>query len=388
MRFLHSSDLQIGKVFGYLEPEVAVLLQDARQAVVGTLGQLAVQHGASSVVLAGDVYDKQQLSQITLAKPIEAMRRFPLITWHLIPGNHDCLRDNGLWDRLLRLSLPANIKLHTAAGAVAMGSENDAPAFLLPAPLKHISTVDDLTAYMDGDATPDGAIRIGVAHGSITGFGSEGEAPNYVSPRRPEDAGLAYLAMGDWHRQMRINDRCWYSGTPEPDQFKLPPGAVSSRCNGGSALLVEMNGSNALPVVSPIPTSCYQWHRIEKVLTEDAQVDLLESELRALDPDLSKVVVDLRVTGAVSLSGRKKFEEQILQSFGAAVRGLRFDEAGLVLNPTDDDLDEIDHAGFVRVAADRLKAVAADVSNQGQAALAALALKRLYLEHLRQGTRS
>ena len=68
------------------------------------------------------------------------------------------------------------------------------------------------------------------------------------------------------------------------------------------------------------------------------------------------------VTGAVSLSGRKKFEEQIFQSFGAAVRGLRFDEAGLVLNPTDHDLDEIDHAGFVRVAADRLKAMAADLS--------------------------
>ena len=61
---------------------------------------------------------------------------------------------------------------------------------------------------------------------------------------------------------------------------------------------------------------------------------------------------------------------------------MRFDEAGLVLNPTDHDLDEIDHAGFVRVAADRLKAVAAGMVNQGQAGLAALALKRLYLEHL------
>ena len=124
--------------------------------------------------------------------------------------------------------------------------------------------------------------------------------------------------------------------------------------------------------------------RLEIILVQPS----LESELRALDPNLSKLVVDLRVTGAVSLSGRKRFEEKILQSFSAAVRGLRFDEVGLVLNPTDQDLDEIDHAGFVRVAADRLKAVAADMSNQGQAGLAALALKRLYLEHLRQGARS
>ena len=90
----------------------------------------------------------------------------------------------------------------------------------------------------------------------------------------------------------------------------------------------------------------------------------------------------------MSLSGRKKFEEQILQSVGAALRGLRFDEAGLVFNPTEQDLDEIDHAGFVRVAADRLKVMAADKSNQVQAFIAALALKRLYIEHLRQGARA
>lgn len=90
----------------------------------------------------------------------------------------------------------------------------------------------------------------------------------------------------------------------------------------------------------------------------------------------------------VSLSGRRAFEERILQSVGAALRGLRFDEAGLVLNPTEQDLDEIDHAGFVRVAADRLKAMACDASNQSRAHIAALALKRLYIEHLRQEARA
>ena len=61
MRLIHSSDLQIGKVFTYFEPEVAVLLQDARQAAVRTLGDFAMKHGALTVLLAGDIYDKQQL---------------------------------------------------------------------------------------------------------------------------------------------------------------------------------------------------------------------------------------------------------------------------------------------------------------------------------------
>jgi hypothetical protein len=105
---------------------------------------------------------------------------------------------------------------------------------------------------MNKEATPDGAVRIGMAHGSIRGYGSDGEAANYVPPTRADDSGLAYLAMGDWHRQMRINDRVWYSGTPEPDQFKLPPNAPNSLCNGGSALLVEINSPRMVPSVTPI----------------------------------------------------------------------------------------------------------------------------------------
>jgi DNA repair exonuclease SbcCD nuclease subunit len=388
VKFIHSSDLQIGKVFGYFDPDVASALQDARHAVVRTLGEAAVKSGATAVFISGDIYEKQQMSQQTLARAIENMRSFKSVRWHLMPGNHDHFRENGLWDRLVRMQLPSNVTLHSRPGAVQIADEGGVPVFLLPAPLRFTSSVDDLTAYMDEEVTPEGAMRIGMAHGSIQGFGSEGEASNYVAPGRADSAGLSYLAMGDWHRQMRINDRCWYSGTPEPDQFKLPPNAVTSHCNGGSALLVEINGSKGLPVVSSLPTGRYQWHRFEKTLTEDAQIDLLESELRALDSDLSKLVVDLRITGAVSLSGRRAFEERILQSVGAALRGLRFDEAGLVLNPTEQDLDEIDHAGFVRVAADRLKALAADMSNKGQALIAALALKRLYIEHLRQGARS
>jgi DNA repair exonuclease SbcCD nuclease subunit len=388
MKFVHSSDLQIGKAFGAFEPEISSILQDARQAAVRSLGDAAVKNGASAVLIAGDIYEKQQMSDKTLLGAIEHMRAFAGVQWHLMPGNHDHFRENGLWDRLARMSLPSNVTLHVRPGAVKIAEDEGMPVFLLPAPLYYRGSGDDQSAYMDAAATPDGAIRIGMAHGSVQGFGSEGEASNYVSPTRAADAGLAYLAMGDWHRQIKINDRCWYSGTPEPDQFKVPPGGATALCNGGAALLVEIATSRAVPMVTSIPTGRYHWYQIEKVLTEDGQTDLLESELRALASDLSAVVVDLRVTGALSLAGRRAFEERILQNLGAALRALRFDELGLILNPTEQDLDEIDHGGFVRVAADRLKALAGDATEPAKAQIAGLALKRLYLEHLRQGARA
>jgi hypothetical protein len=66
---------------------------------------------------------------------------------------------------------------------------------------------------------------------------------------------------------------------------------------------------------------------------------------------------------------------------------LRLDDNQLALDPTEADLDDIDRAGFVRVAADRLKAMAVDPLDAEGARIAGIALKRLYIEHLRQANR-
>jgi DNA repair exonuclease SbcCD nuclease subunit len=385
MRFVHSSDLQIGKTFGFFDLDIASLLQNERHAVLNRLGEIAIQHEAPTVLLAGDIFDKQQLSNITIKKPLEIMRRFAGVTWHLLPGNHDHFRENGLWERVAR-QLPANVRLHTTPGAVKIA--DDMPAYLLPAPLRYISSSDDLTSYMDSETTPDGAIRIGMAHGSVRGFGSEGEASNYISPTRAETAGLAYMALGDWHRQMKINDHVWYSGTPEPDAFKLPPNSSGTLCNGGSALLVELASSRAVPAITPVETGRYRWHRVTKVLIDECQIEILDAELRALDPDLGEVVLDLQVAGALSLAGRKLFDERVAEGICAAVCGMRLDDIEIVLDPSEADLDEIDQLGFVRVTADRLRLLAHDNADRDSAEIAARALKRLYLENIKQGRRS
>jgi hypothetical protein len=75
----------------------------------------------------------------------------------------------------------------------------------------------------------------------------------------------------------------WYSGTPEPDLFKRPPGSSGTLCNGGTALVVDIASARAAPTVLPVEVGRYRWHQVMKTLTEDSQIDLLEAELRALD---------------------------------------------------------------------------------------------------------
>jgi len=64
------------------------------------------------------------------------------------------------------------------------------------------------------------------------------------------------------------------------------------------------------------------------------------------------------------------------------VRVLRLDESGLLPQPSLADLEAIDHAGFVRAAADRLASRAADPADPDRD-IAAAALQRLYVLSMR-----
>ena len=371
VRLIHSSDWQIGKVFRFLDTPNMGLLQEARLRTVTRLGELAKEHGARHILVAGDVYDMEVLSPRSINQPIERMRAFKDVHWHLLPGNHDPHRPNGLWDQMLGRGLPSNIHVHVAPTPAIFDDDRIA---LLPAPLLHRRTLGDPTVYMDEASVAGGLIRVGLAHGTITGFGSEDrEVPNYIAPDRPDKAGLTYLALGDWHGQKKINDRCWYSGTPEQDAFDV--------IDGGKALLIEIEGPSAIPIVTPIPTGHYSWISLSQKINTRADIDFLEKTLRGIPGDLDKILVHLSVEGALSLQDRLYFEENIVEGVSAAFLFLRVDDQHLFPNPTLDDLDQIDRGGFVRAAAEELKRLAQEGGDSG--GVASEALQRLYIEHMK-----
>lgn len=374
VRLIHSSDWQIGKVFRFLDSTSMGLLQEARLEVITRLGELAKEHGARHILVAGDVYDMETLSPRSINQPIERMRAFKDIHWHLLPGNHDPNRPNGLWDRILASGLPSNLHVHLSPTPVVLDGVG---VVLLPAPLVYRHTLGDPTAYMDEASTPEGLIRVGIAHGTITGFGSEDrEVPNYISPERPDKARLSYLALGDWHGQKKINNRCWYSGTPEQDAFDVE--------NAGKALLVEIEGPDASPNVTPIKTGQYEWTSLSRQINSREDIDLLENALRDLSEDPIRILLHLTIEGALSLQDRLYFNRTIVESVSAVFRFLRIDDRHLFPKPTLEDLDQIDRGGFVRAAAEELKLLSQEGGEAGS--VASEALQRLYLEHMKLKT--
>lgn len=345
IRFIHTADWQIGKVFRRFGDREA-LFREARLAGIEAIGRLALAEGVRHVLVAGDAYDTETPSRTTLLAPLERMRRFSGVTWHLIPGNHDPHRPKGLWDTLLAEGLPANVRPHLAP----VPHELEPGCFLLPAPLTRKSEPNDLTLWMDGAGTPPGSVRIGLAHGSVAGFSSEGEAGNPIDPARPIRAGLSYLALGDWHRTLSIGERCWYAGTHEPDR--------SGGQEQGKALLVEAPGATAAPRVAEVPVGTYRWLTRSVSLRGEEGLGDLEVLLHAVD-DASRVVLCLEVEGHVSVRGRTRLDG-ILERLEAAVCCLDADLSGLRTTPSPEDLEAIDFDGVLRRVAGSLQERLAD----------------------------
>jgi DNA repair exonuclease SbcCD nuclease subunit len=365
MRFIHTADWQIGKPFRNFG-EKEIVLRQARLSAIEVIGKLAEHEAAPHVLVAGDLYDTDSPAQKTLLEPLERMRRFSGINWHIIPGNHDHHRGNGLWDRVRGTGLPANVHLHITPEPVHLGAE----AVLLPAPLRRKTEASDLTEWMDGAATAPGLMRIGLAHGSITGFDAGGEANNPIAPDRAKRAGLDYLALGDWHRTMQINPSTWYAGTPESDRFNSQ--------ELGQVLLVEIAGSGAVPVVSTRRTGTYRWLSVSEEITSEADIDGLERRLRTL-PDLSSLLVRLQVKGTLPLAGRAELERR-LAVLEAAMFWLEPDLMRLAIHPTLEDFERIDFQGVLREAAEALRAMAENpVNSAAERRRAEEALVQLYL---------
>jgi DNA repair exonuclease SbcCD nuclease subunit len=345
MRFIHTADWQIGKVFKRFGDREA-LFRDARLAAIDAIGELAIRERIEHVLVAGDIYDVQTPLPTTLRAPLERMRRFERVSWWLLPGNHDPHRPKGIWEQIAGADLPANVRPMLTPEPV----EIETGAFVLPSPLTRRADSSDLTAWMNDAPTPPGALRLGLAHGSVTGFDSQGEASNLIDPARPERAGLAYLALGDWHRTLRINDRVWYAGTPEPDR-------VDSQENG-KVLVVEANGAGENPSVREEVVGRYRWLSMTSEVSDEQSVADLEERVRALSA-LPALVLRLRLSGAVSLATRQQIAA-VSARLEAALCHVEIDDGSLRTRPTLEDLERIDFDGALRRVAETLQKRLAD----------------------------
>ena len=364
-RFIHSSDLHLGKRFGNMAEDLRGRLREARHTVLGRLAERAREHDASVILLAGDTFDTETPSPEIRRQALAEMANHAPLRWVLLPGNHDSLQASQLWNSL-RADAPDNVVLATEAEPLMLAPE----AMLLPAPCTTRRPGRDLTDWMNAAETPERCMRIGLAHGGILNFSEDGDAADIIAPDRAKRSGLDYLALGDWHGTMAVDPRTHYSGTPEPERFK--------HNRPGQALAVTIAAAGAEPVTTAVDTGLFSWATLPlHLLTDDDAVAML---LAAMPAGQLRRQTLLRIEA----QGRTRPERRT--ALNAALEHAAPEFAHMELRDTEldtdcetADLDAIDQGGALRIAADALFAESGDAAlSAADRDVAHAALMRLF----------
>jgi DNA repair exonuclease SbcCD nuclease subunit len=372
--FLHTADWQIGRQYGQFDPEDAVPLAEARLDVITTLADVARERGVDAILVAGDVFDTQTVSDRTIRRLFAALDGFSG-PWVMIAGNHDAALSDSVWTRARRLGcVPAHVHVPERTQIVPLPALETA---VLAAPLHQRHTYDDVTSAFDRMETPAGWLRLGLAHGSVAGrLPESADLSNPIAPDRAASARLDYLALGDWHGCLKIDERTWYAGTPETDRFRgNEPGAVLSVRIDPAALSSSPHASSLH--VERIDVGRYRWASWEERIMVPSDVDVIAQRLQSAN---ATDVLQLTLSGETNLQTWERLRE-VLERAAAKVRSLRTDTSRLTLQPDDGDLADLGATGYVVEVAHALQALQNDAV-QAPAAREAL---RLLLQFERDG---
>lgn len=227
MRFLHTADLHIGKIFDNLS-----MLEDQKQ-VLSQIADIAVTENVDAVLIAGDVYQRS-------TPQAEAMEVFDGFVTALtdagkkvfmISGNHDSARRISYFSALIKGAGVytaeqfdghlQTVKLTDDSGDVFV----HLLPFLRPVNVKHVFPEAKIADYTDAvravlDASPidQSARNVLICHQFVTGAAAGGSEELSVGGVENVDAALFeafdYVAMGHIHKMQRMGRCIRYSGSP------------------------------------------------------------------------------------------------------------------------------------------------------------------------------
>jgi DNA repair exonuclease SbcCD nuclease subunit len=374
MRFLHTADWQLGMTRHFLAGDAQPRYSAARRDAVAGLGALAAEVGAEFVVVAGDVFEHNQLAPRVIGQCLEAMRAIG-IPVYLLPGNHDPLDASSVYTSMLfTAERPDNVVVLDRAGVheVRPGLE------IVAAPWRSKAPTTDLVAEVLEGLTSSPVTRILVAHGGVDVLDPDRDKPSLIRLAGVDDAlargAVHYVALGDKHSltQVGASGRVWYSGSPEVTNFD------DVESDPGHVLVVDIDDSDARRPVTVESRDVGRWRFVTMRRQVDTRRDIADLDMNLdLMTEKDRTVVRLALTGSLTVTDRAALDgclDRYARLFGWL--GLWERHTDLAVIPADGEFTDLGIGGFAAAAVEELVATArggdADAAADAQAALALL----------------
>lgn len=366
VRFLHTSDWQLGMTRAFLSAEAQARYTDDQFAAVRTLARLAGEHGCAFVVVAGDVFESFRPSRAVVHRAVDALREFP-VPVYLLPGNHDPDNPAGCWSapELLDALPPGVVVLRDPSPVAVPGVAAEVVGAPWPTGRPDADLLAEALAPLA--VPPPGIVRVAVGHGQVeTLVPEQPDAPlvRLAAVRGAvTDGVVSYVALGDRHSTTEVAPAIWYSGAPVATDF--------DEVDPNQALVVDVGAGE--PVVTPVPVGGWRFVDRRFDLAGAEAVDLVADFLAGLT-DKERTVVRLGLVGTLRLADHQRLQ-RVLDQAADLLAGVRCSarRSELVVVADDAEADDLGLSGFARDAVAELAARAAgsgpDAAEAGDALL-------------------
>lgn len=368
--FIHTSDLQLGMTRHFLDPgDAGPRFTQDRIDALARLGELAAARDAACIVVAGDLFESNQLGARTLARVVDVIARLP-VPIVALPGNHDPLDAASLFDDDAMRALGG--RLVVVRDSEPFGLPGLPGVEFVGAPWRSKRPTGDLCASMLAGLGPaDGVFRIGLAHGQTNDQAPDPDAAGVidlaVAGAAVREGRLHYLALGDRHSTTAKGDTgaIWYSGAPvATDYDERAP---------NQALVVTLTGQGQ-PRVEAVRIG--DWTFDERHFEIDGPEDVARLESWFGDHvSPARTVLRLSMSGTVSLRTRAQIDA-LLERMETRYASVRIHQRhhDLVVAPDRLDEETLALSGYARAAWDTLATGARDADDGGRVDRDALAL--------------
>lgn len=344
-RLIHSADWQLGARFS----QFGSAAEHLRTARVNTLRHtlaLAIKHEADAFIIAGDLFEDNQVNDALVASVMDVFRAHPALPIYILPGNHDPFTGpDSVWQRKIFLNAPANVHVLREAGVTALGGN----AYLVASPLhQKLSTTDPSLQLVELAAgLPAGVIKIGVTHGALAIEAKHQPNDFPIALNAATRAGLDYLAIGHWHNWLPDTDggRIVMPGTPEPDRF--------ANNASGHVALVEIPGSGQAPRVQAISVATLTWRTLTfDFMSAEASRVSLSAALVELTPIASRTVLRVTLAGVASPAAIAEIRAWLTSALGPFLVGQLVDRTRVALTSVELADFQIRHPILAQVLSD------------------------------------
>jgi len=234
IKIFHTADVHLGAKFNSFGNRADLQRKEIEKSFTKVI-DLAIEKESQIFIIAGDLFDSPFPSITTTAFVVNQLKRLiqNRVYIAIIAGNHDYLCANSIYysDGLKDLN-KKYVKIFDSKKLEVWNLE-ELNTQLIGISLDHPKNSVTIEKENIENGFNAEMFRVGIFHGSID-IGSLNKY-NLLDVKKIESLDCDYVALGDWHNQLKIPSKIptYYSGSPEL--------IATDQTNSGSILEVDIN---------------------------------------------------------------------------------------------------------------------------------------------------